>query len=263
MQREGAELPLAALGQEFLRADDEHPPREALDAGRPSPTPAFGLDQVEPAFGAAGEEARADGAVGFDLVMAIARPAGARLEPRKYARQRDLDPPVEGVCAASRGALRPRRVERKADRYAVQSDAPRYRDAGVEVAIDVGDSACVILGPRRRVGKPAAQVGKRANVGRRAGARLIAQGRRKQGSTGAQVVAARKACIAMHYQTPRRHDSETAPDRSSAAWRSKGGIRCNALDPTRNARIDDVDDSPIAGSQLQRGGSAQDSIRAA
>ena len=80
LQGEDSDLLLPAVGQELLLALDEHAPLQSLDAADAAPARAIGLDQVDASFASAGEEARSDRAIFFQLVMAIARCAGAEPE---------------------------------------------------------------------------------------------------------------------------------------------------------------------------------------
>ncbi len=118
------------------------------------------------------------------------------------------------------------------------------RHADIERAIDIGRPARIILGFGLGIGQLALEVGERANLGGRAGARLVAQIVRQQVAAGAKVVAAGQADIAVEHEIA---DHRHRQGQRGRAFVGGGGIAEQGdrverlLDPARDPRIDHID----------------------
>src|SRR5258705_6567153 len=121
LEREQAGLLLAAVGEELLGTADLGVAIEILDAARPAPAQLLRLDELEPALAALAEEARADRAVGFELVVMIVGIAAAGVDLAEEPAERDFGAGIVASLFKINGRRfgLDRRIERVTDRNSV------------------------------------------------------------------------------------------------------------------------------------------------
>src|SRR5258705_6700534 len=119
--RDQAGLLLAAVGEKLLGTADLGVAIEILDAARPAPAQLLRLDELEPALAALAEEARADRAVGFELVVMIVGIAAAGVDLAEEPAERDFGAGIVASLFKINGRRfgLDRRIERVTDRNSV------------------------------------------------------------------------------------------------------------------------------------------------
>ena len=193
LEREEADLLVAAVGQIFLVARQVDVLFQELDS-----TGAV-LNDVRAHLATIREEARADCAVRFQLVMVIFGDPPAELENLERPAKRHVYPRVGARLASIQGRLfrLDIRIEGEADGHSVAKGVMTDRKTDVEVSIDISETARDIGQTATGVGKLVPEIGKGLDVGVRTCQRLLAQWVCQQESTDVEVVIFRIGAVNM------------------------------------------------------------------
>src|SRR5258705_3079102 len=200
LEREQAGLLLAAVGEELLGTADLGVAIEILDAARPAPAQLLRLDELEPALAALAEEARADRAVGFELVVMIVGIAAAGVDLAEEPAERDFGAGIVASLFKINGRRfgLDRRIERVTDRNSVFLGVAGDRETDVQIAVDISGADRAFARAGFGIGQLAFEIGERLDVGVGAGERLLAQGLGEDMAADFEVVGVRGIAVRMN-----------------------------------------------------------------
>lgn len=208
LQREYAELRRDVLRHERLIANDVEVADQVLNARSALPAAAARLGDFEAAFDRFVEKGCTDGASVVDLAVLIVGESGAEADGvDQIAMRRDFGAQVNAILLQMEANILRLdiRIERVAQRHAVEAVIAAVRHAEIAAGADIGATDCCFPGARGTVGQLAAQIGEVLYFWIAAGGGLCAERRGQDVVAGVEVAGLQIAAIRVEHEVASRH----------------------------------------------------------